>query len=371
MISAGDHRRRRAHLALVSLAALLLSACQPSPDTPSSPDPGEAAPTADVAASPAAMPPDFSTLVGNARPAVVNIYTRTTAPRPRSPLLPPGMAPPEREQQSLGSGFIFDSQGLVLTNEHVVRDATQIAVRLLDERVFEADVVGTDPQTDVAVLRLRNADNLPTLTLADSDALLVGQWVIAIGNPLGLTSTVTAGITSATGRQVIPPGGQLRYQDFIQTDASINPGNSGGPLLNVHGQVVGICTAVVAQGQGLGFAIPVNMVKTILPALIEEGRVSRAWLGAYVSEVPDALRSELDLGPGGALITRVIAGSPGQLAGLQPGDIVMRIATEDVTNANQLSWVASNLRVGQPVPVNIQRGSEALELTLTPAPQPD
>lgn len=371
MTIAGEHPRRSALILLSALAAFLLGACQPSPDTPSSPDPGEAAPTPQAEAVPSAMPPDFSTLVGDARPAVVNIYTRTTAPRPRSPLLPPGMAPPEREQQSLGSGFIFDSQGLVLTNEHVVRDATQIAVRLLDDRVFEADIVGTDPQTDVAVLQLRDANDLPTLPLADSDALLVGQWVIAIGNPLGLTSTVTAGITSATGRQVIPPGGQLRYQDFIQTDASINPGNSGGPLLNVAGQVVGICTAIVAQGQGLGFAIPINMVKTILPALIEEGRVSRAWLGAYVSEVPDALRAELELGPGGALITRVIEGSPGQLAGLKPGDIVMRIATEEVTNANQLSWVASNLSVGQPVSVHIQRGSESVELTLTPAPQPD
>ncbi|TXD33839.1 trypsin-like serine protease [Lujinxingia vulgaris] len=371
MTIAGEHPRRSSLFLLSALAAFILSACQPSPDTPSSPDPGEAAPTPQADALPSAMPPDFSTLVGDARPAVVNIYTRTTAPRPRSPLLPPGMAPPEREQQSLGSGFIFDSQGLVLTNEHVVRDATQIAVRLLDDRVFEADIVGTDPQTDVAVLQLRDADELPTLPLADSDALLVGQWVIAIGNPLGLTSTVTAGITSATGRQVIPPGGQLRYQDFIQTDASINPGNSGGPLLNVAGQVVGICTAIVAQGQGLGFAIPINMVKTILPALIEEGRVSRAWLGAYVSEVPDALRAELELGPGGALITRVIEGSPGQLAGLKPGDIVLRIAAEEVTNANQLSWVASNLSVGQPVPVHIQRGSESVELTLTPAPQPD
>ncbi|RAL20057.1 peptidase [Lujinxingia litoralis] len=368
MKQAGAPSRRVGGRLLVA-AALLLASCQPSPDTPSSPAAGEAAPPQNAPAL--AAPPDFSQLVGEARPAVVNIYTRTRVPTPRSPVSPPGIVPPEREQQSLGSGFIFDAAGLVLTNEHVIRDATQISVRLLDERVFEAEVVGSDPQTDVAVLRLRHTEELPTVSLADSDALQVGQWVVAIGNPLGLSSTVTAGIASATGRQVLPPGGQLRYQDFIQTDASINPGNSGGPLLNVQGQVVGICTAVVAQGQGLGFAIPINMVKTILPALIEEGKVSRSWLGIYVDEVPAALRRELDLPEGGALITRVIPGGPGHTAGLQPGDIITTIAEQDVSDSRQLSWVTSNLGVGRTVELTLQRGSQPLSLPLTLGAQPE
>ncbi len=320
---------------------------------------------------PPARPPDFADLVEEVRPAVVNIYTRTRQPVRRPAFAPPGMVPRERVDESLGSGFLFDPSGLVLTNDHVVGSASEIAVRLLDDRIFNARLIGRDPQTDTAVLQLVNVtEDLPTVTLGDSDALRVGNWVIAIGNPLGLSSTVTAGITSATGRQVLPPGGALRFQDFIQTDASINPGNSGGPLINMNAEVVGIATAVSAEGQGLGFAIPINMVQEILPALVEEGRVERSWLGVYVGEVPPGLRRELDLDHG-ALVTRVVRDGPAHRAGLRQGDVILSIADQEVTDDRRLTWVAANLGVGNVVDVVLQRGHEQLTLPLTMGALPE
>ncbi len=319
----------------------------------------------DSQATPSAFP-DFADLVEHARPAVVNIYTRTTVSTPLPPGLSPNIVPRDRIQQSLGSGFLIQPTGLVLTNEHVVRNASEIAVRLLDERWFYAVVVGTDPKTDVALLQLTDAQDLPFLELGDSDKLRVGNWVIAIGNPLGLTSTVTVGITSAVGRNSLPIGGELLYQDFIQTDASINLGNSGGPLLNTQGLVVGINTAVVSSGQGLGFSIPVNMVRDILPSLQNEGRVRRSWLGLYVSDVPAALRNELNLTtPGGALITRVVDSGPAAQAGIQAGDIVQKVDGQSVESSARLTWLAANLGIGRSVPVDIQRGDESIRLILT------
>ncbi len=324
-------------------------------------------PSAQVVESALPVFPDFADLVEQARPAVVNIYTRTTVATRFPPGFHPNLVPRERVQQSLGSGFIIQPTGLVLTNEHVVRNASEIAVRLLDERWFHAVVVGTDPKTDVALLQLTDARDLPFLELGDSDKLRVGNWVIAIGNPLGLTSTVTVGITSAVGRKSLPiGGGELLYQDFIQTDASINPGNSGGPLLNMQGQVVGINTAVIASGQGLGFSIPINMVRDILPSLQNEGRVRRSWLGLYVGDVPAALRNELNLTtPGGALITRVVDGGPAANAGIQAGDIIQKVDGQPVESSARLTWLAANLGIGRSVPVDIRRGDESVQLRLT------
>lgn len=311
--------------------------------------------------------PDFADLVEQARPAVVNIYTRTTVATRFPPGFHPNLVPRDRIQQSLGSGFIIQPTGLVLTNEHVVRNASEIAVRLLDERWFHAVVIGTDSKTDVALLQLTDARDLPFLELGDSDKLRVGNWVIAIGNPLGLTSTVTVGITSAVGRKSLPiGGGELLYQDFIQTDASINPGNSGGPLLNTLGQVVGINTAVVTSGQGLGFSIPVNMVRDILPSLQNEGRVRRSWLGLYVGDVPAALRNELNLTtPGGALITRIVDGGPAAQAGIRAGDIILKVDGQSIENSARLTWLAANLGIGRSVPVDIWRGDTSIQLRLT------
>lgn len=309
---------------------------------------------------------DFADTVEAVRPAVVNIYTRSRRSSESAGVAGPGAIPRERIEESLGSGFLFDAAGLVLTNDHVIAEAEEISVRLLDERGFRAKVLGRDPQTDLAVLRLEEVESpLPFLTLGDSDSLRVGNWVLAIGNPLGLTSTVTAGIASATGRHILPPGnGTLRFQDFIQTDASINPGNSGGPLVNHRGEVIGIATALSSAGQGLGFAIPINMVKVLLDDLIHLGRVRRSWLGIYVGDVPGALRRELNLDQGGVLITRVVEGGPAEEAGLVPGDILLRLDQLNVDTPARLSWIASNLGVEKRVEVELLRGSEELVLPL-------
>lgn len=317
--------------------------------------------------------PSFADVVERIRPAVVNIYTRTQVATQRY-YLGPGrtLVPEQRRSESLGSGFIMDSKGLVLTNYHVIRDATEIEVRLFDERRFKAKVVGEDPKTDVALLQLESGEDLPALELGDSESLRVGDWVIAIGNPLGLTSTVTAGIASATGRRDIPVSGDLKYQDFIQTDASINPGNSGGPLVDLRGRVVGINTLVNSAAQGIGFAIPMNMVKELMPKLTEGGRVQRSWLGIYIGEVPDPLRREIDLPEeGGALVTGVVKGGPGEAAKLAPGDVILMMGNQPVENAAELSWIAGNFPVGKVVKVKVRRGSQDLQLDVRLGALPD
>ncbi len=313
--------------------------------------------------------PNFADLVEASRPAVINIYTKTrTRTRSRNPFFP--HVPRERVSESLGSGFIIDDTGLALTNHHVIKGATDIEVRLLDERRFKARVIGQDPMTDTALIQIEANEELPYLRLADSDKLRVGEWVIAIGNPLGLTSTVTAGITSATGRRHVPLAGELLYQDFIQTDASINPGNSGGPLLNVSGEVVGINTAISAEAQGIGFAIPVNMVKELLPQL-KEGKVNRSWLGLYIDEVPKSLAAQLKLKKGGALIRRVVKGGPAEIAKLEPGDVVLKIDGEEIEDANHLSWVAGHKGVGKSIDIELMRGNQRMMTRLKLGALPD
>ncbi len=365
-----NNRRRLLSYAVASGFALLLVACEP----PASETPPAQPPDNPTTPTPIQAPTSFAEPVEEIRPAVVNIYTRTRAPatRPR-PFSPGDQVPRERVEQSLGSGFIFDASGLVLTNDHVVGEATEIAVRLLDERIFSAEVVGRDPQTDVAVLQLQEVqEELPAVKFGDSDALRVGDWILAMGNPLGLTSTVTAGIVSASGRQVLPPGGaRLRYQDFIQTDASINPGSSGGPMVSTSGEVIGIITAVSPAGQGLGFAIPINMVREILTTLIEEGRVERSWMGIYIGEISPVLRQELDLDVGGALVTRVVEDGPADDAGVVRGDIIVEIDGEEVTDSSRLSWIAANLGVGAEVEVVVLRAGQRLELPLVMGALPD
>ncbi len=317
--------------------------------------------------------PSFADVVERVRPAVVNIYTRTRVATQRY-YVGPGrrLVPEQRRSESLGSGFIMDPDGRVLTNYHVIRDATEIEVRLFDERRFKAKVIGEDPKTDVALLQLEDARGLPALEFGDSEDLRVGDWVVAIGNPLGLTSTVTAGIASATGRRDIPVSGDLRYQDFIQTDASINPGNSGGPLVDIRGRVVGINTLVNAAAQGIGFAIPINMVKELMPKLSEGGRVQRSWLGIYIDEVPDPLRAQIGLpDEGGALVKGVVKGGPGEKARLAAGDVILELGGEDIENADQLSWVAGNYPVGKEVEVEVRRGSQNIELSVRLGALPD
>lgn len=367
-------RPSAAHTVLVGLTLLSAVACsKPKPSAPAAPIEAHTSPTPVVAPTQpvAALGlPNFAPLVERVRPAVVNIYTtsrtRNTSP---SPLVP--FAPKDRVAQSLGSGFIISAEGLVLTNFHVIQKATDIEVRLLDNRRFKAKVVGKDPKTDVALLQLQGAKDLPSLELAASKDLKIGEWLIAIGNPLGLTSTVTAGIASATGRRNVPMSGDMMYQDFIQTDASINPGNSGGPLINSRGRVVGINTAVSAEGQGIGFAIPSDMVQQILPQLQQNGSVQRSWLGIYVAEVPDVVRTQLGVPNGGALVRRVVDDGPAKRAKLRSGDILVKFDGKLIEDSSRLSWMASMKGAGKKVPIEFYRGTQRMGTYLVMGTLPD
>jgi len=238
------------------------------------------------------------------------------------------------EPRATGSGVIVDPSGYILTNNHVVENAQEIIVRLSDARKLTARLVGRDVKTDLAVLKVDGAEPLPAAELGDSDRLRVGQWVIAIGNPFGLDRTVTAGIVSATARTRV---GVATYENFIQTDASINPGNSGGPLLNLDGKVVGINTAIVASGQGIGFSIPVNMARDVMRQLIARGRVVRGWLGIVIQDVTDELASSFGVRERqGVLIADVMKGGPAEVAGVRAGDVVVQFAGDAIREVPEL-----------------------------------
>ena len=370
---------------IVSSLALALLACDKPSEQPASPDaarptervdapPSSADATPKLEAQPAAIAPtrpaSFADIVEGARPAVINIYTRTRVrAKKQNPFIP--FAPRDQVGESLGSGFIIDASGLALTNHHVIKNATDIEVRLLDERMFKAKVVGQDPKTDTALIQIETkGEELPSLELGDSQKLRVGDWVIAIGNPLGLSSSVTAGIASATGRKHVPLGGELVYQDFIQTDASINPGNSGGALINTAGEVVGINTAISAEAQGIGFAIPINMVKELLPQL-KQGKVKRSWLGIYIKEVPGALAKQLGIPKRGALITDVVPGGPADLAKLRRGDVLLEVDNEALKDSAHLSWIAGHKGVGKSIDITLQRGGQLMKTRLKLGALPD
>ena len=270
-----------------------------------------------------------------------------------------------------GSGFIINADGYILTNNHVVENAQTILVRLLDDRELYASVVGTDPRTDVALIKVEPDGPLPVIPLGDSDELFVGDWVVAIGSPLGLDFTVTQGIVSAMERREVHPDGRELYENFIQTDASINPGNSGGPLINLQGEVVGINTAVNRMGQGIGFAIPINMVKVLVPQLIENGSVQRSCIGVHIQPLTRELAASYGLGgPQGALVVGVNPGGPGEEAGLLPGDVILSFGGEAIEEAGELPWLASVAGVGQIVPVSVLRGSgqQSIDVTLGELP---
>jgi len=268
---------------------------------------------------------------------------------------------PKREQ-SLGSGFIISAEGVILTNAHVIEGAEEIKVHLADQRVFPGEVVGFDNKTDVAVVRIKSEQPLPVAVLGDSDRIRVGQWALAIGNPFGLDSTLTVGVVSATGRANV---GIEDYEDFIQTDASINPGNSGGPLLNIYGEVVGINTAIVAAGQGIGFAIPINLARQVAEQLITTGAVTRGWLGVTMQPLDPALAEAFGLEKvGGALITRVLPDTPAERAGLQRGDVLLTFAGKTVRGVRELQLLVASAPVGKGVPVEILRDGARLNVTV-------
>jgi serine protease Do len=327
--------------------------------------------------------PSFADLAQNVSPAVVNISTTKTVkgggrvfdffmgPRERrNPMddfferfFGEGMPQPkEHKQKSLGSGFIIDEKGHILTNNHVVEDADEIKVILKDHKEYSAKVIGRDSKTDLAVLQIKSWQGLQLIKLGDSDALRVGDWVMAIGNPFGLDHTVTAGIVSAKGRVI----GAGPYDNFIQTDASINPGNSGGPLINLKGEVVGINTAIFAGGQGIGFAIPINTVKDLLPQLMEKGKVTRGWLGVMVQKVTPELAKSFGLkDEAGALVGDVTANSPADKAGIKPGDIIIEFERKPIKEMNELPRLVAAVPVGKEAEVKVLRNGNPMVFKVT------
>lgn len=317
-----------------------------------------------------AQPPDFVALAEQLKPSVVNIgAAKTVKPRTpsfRGPRSPGGNdlfeefferffreAPQSsRKERSLGSGFIISADGYILTNDHVVDGADEITVKLSDGREFSGEVRGLDPKLDLALIKIEAGEDLPVASLGDSDMIKVGEWVMAIGNPFGLEQTVTVGIVSAKGRVI----GAGPYDDFIQTDASINPGNSGGPLFNVKGEVVGINTAIVAGGQGIGFAIPVKMAKQIIPQLRDEGHVTRGWLGVTVQALNDELAASFGLkNTNGALVNEIVKGSPAEKAGLQRGDILLAYDGQTIEEMSDLPRLVAATPIDKSVNVKIFR----------------
>jgi len=275
----------------------------------------------------------------------------------------------EQMRQGAGSGFIIDSKGLVLTNNHVVQDAVAIRVKLDDGREFEGKAVGRDPLTDVALVQLSgNVQNLPVVRLGDSDAMRVGDWVVAIGNPFGLASSVSAGIISAKSREI----GATRYDDFLQTDAAINPGNSGGPLFNLRGEVIGINTAIVGGGTGIGFAVPSNIAKGLLPQLEKEGSVSRGYLGVGIQSLTPDLAKGLGVPvKEGAVITEVREEGPAKKAGLQVEDVVTAIDGQKVSSPGALTRAVALKRPGTTTTLNVYRGTKQMDLQVKLAMRPD
>jgi Do/DeqQ family serine protease len=333
----------------------------------------------DRRAAPAAAPPGgaeglqsaFVVVAEKVRPAVVNIGTVQVARGGRA--LPPGFSsddpvfkefferffgpgrPGPRGEfrlPSLGSGVIVDKRGDILTNFHVVKGADAVTVRLSSKREFRGRIVGADVKTDLAVVRFEPEGDLTVASLGDSDRLRVGEWAIAIGNPFGLDQTVTVGVVSATGRSDV---GVATYENFIQTDASINPGNSGGPLVNLRGEVIGINTAIVASGQGIGFAIPVNMVKRVITQLVARGKVTRGWLGVSVEPLTPELSQSLGVDGNGAVVGRVYSDSPAASAGLTQSDVIVRYDGTSVDDYHHLQRLVAETDVGKRVALEIVR----------------
>ena len=328
----------------------------------------------------AERPESFADQVERLSPAVVNISTTTIVnggPNMDMPQVPPG-SPFEdffknfgdndrkRRASSLGSGFIIDDAGIVVTNFHVIENAEEITVTLADETVFNAEVLGQDQKTDIAVLKIDPGDTkLTAVPFGDSDSLRVGDWVLAIGNPFGLGGTVTAGIVSARGRDI----GNGPYDDFIQTDASINRGNSGGPLFNVEGEVIGINTAIFSQtggSVGIGFAISSNLAKRVTTQLAEYGTTRRGWLGVFIQEVTPDIAESLGLDEAmGALVSTVNESSPAEAAGLEPGDVIVRFDGKSIEKMRDLPRIVAETEIGATVDVDLIRNGSSMTVQVT------
>ena len=323
-------------------------------------------PVASTPALPAPARVTYAAAVQRAAPSVVNVYTSRLVRERVAPqfggifgdFLPRTR---DRIERSLGSGVIVDESGHIVTNHHVIANADSVAVQLEDGRVAEAHVVGRDPDTDLAVLKI-DLKNLPIATFGRSDQLKVGDVVLAIGNPIGLSHTVTHGIVSATSRQQL---GIAPLEDFIQTDAPINFGNSGGALVDSSGALIGINTAIVAKSlgvEGIGFAIPVNMVRGVLSDIIAHGRVIRGWIGIVPEDISDEQAAQLGVAQGGVLVASLYVGSPGQQAGLQPGDLLLAVDGTALNSAQDALARIANTKPGSVLTIKVLRGRRNLEL---------
>lgn len=386
--------RTTVRLVIVAVSSIAVAAalfCRTA-DTPAKPGQGGRIWTEGDATTDPAVPAGFNPVAGfadlveKAKPAVVNIYTTTIIQgrkffgrRQPSPFhdffedeflrrfFGDNLEIPPQKRNSLGSGFVVAEDGYVLTNNHVVAGATEIAVKLETGKEYRAKVVGRDEKYDLALLKIEAKERLPVLPFGDSDRLRVGDWVVAIGNPFGLSHTVTAGIVSAKDRVI----GAGPFDDFIQTDASINPGNSGGPLFDTRGLVVGINTAIHAAGQGIGFAVPVNMAKRFIEDVLTRGRVSHGWLGVGIQDLTPELASSLGLSTtSGVLVSQVFPDSPAEQAGFKRGDVIVAFQNRKVEHASDLTRLVGTTSPGTEVVVKVLRDGRDKTMTVRIADRP-
>ena len=321
-------------------------------------------------------PGSFADLAEKLMPSVVNISTTTIITTQTNPFpfqFPPGSpfedmfkefgAPQERKSSALGSGFIIDEKGIVVTNNHVIQDAEDIIIRVNGDKEFKAKVIGSDPLSDIAILQLETEEKFIPVKFGDSDKARIGDWVIAIGNPFGLGGTVTSGIISARNRSI----GLTRYEDYIQTDASINSGNSGGPLFDMNGDVIGINTAILGRSGsiGIGFSIPSNSAKLVIDQLIEFGETKRGWLGVRIQDVTEEIAEVEKLeSPRGALVVSVAKNSPSDKAGVKPGDIILEFDSQKIQEMKELPIIVARTKVGKKVKVRIWRNKKEISKTI-------
>ncbi|MDR1616217.1 MAG: trypsin-like peptidase domain-containing protein, partial [Syntrophomonadaceae bacterium] len=278
------------------------------------------------------------------------------------------LRPREFYQNAIGTGFVIDPSGLIVTNQHVIDNASEISVNFSGGEKYAAEVIGQDRELDLAVIKVKTEKELPLLKIGDSDSIRVGEWVIAIGNPYGLDHTVTVGVISAKGRPIKIE--DRSYKNLIQTDAAINPGNSGGPLLNPQGEVIGINTAVNASAQGIGFAIPINTAKEILNELISTGKIARPYLGLYLQEIDDNLSQYLNVNTNGVVVADVVEGGPSDKAGLKKYDVIVGINKVNVNNYEHLQELLKGYNIGETIELNIIRDGNSMNVNLILAEKP-